>query len=62
MATAMEFGEKELSEAKRLKSYFPYRIVYLARAEDGKFECGAVTSMRVPNKLARAGYVVSVLR
>lgn len=46
-------------EMKRLKGYFPYRIVYGALdPETNEYETGAVTTMREPNKLLRKGYEV----
>ena len=52
---------EQLAEMARVKGYFPFRIVYLATKGD-KAVVSAVTSMRIPNKLAREGWDVSVAR
>lgn len=46
-------------DMKRLKQYFPYRIVYGAfHPETNETQTGAVLTMREPNKLMRAGWEV----
>lgn len=55
-------SEQEKAEMMRLKAYFPYRIVYGVRNEDGTFEASAVTTMRIPNKLTREGKQVFILK
>lgn len=48
------------AEMRRLKQYFPYRIVYGAvRGE--KWECGAMKTNRRPNDLLRKGGTVFTL-
>jgi hypothetical protein len=50
------------AELQRLKAYFPARIVYAADKPDGSdWQCSAVLTRRIPNKLMRQGYRVAVL-
>lgn len=50
------------SELARFRAYFPWRIVFAADRPDGSdWQCGAVTTRRLPNKLAREGYRVAVI-
>ena len=58
----VELTEQQTAELQSLKGHFPFRIVYIAIAPDGTYETGAVTTMRQPNKLARAGYQVATLK
>lgn len=60
----MELTEAQTRELTSLASWFPFRIIYGAiNRETGEWQCGAVTNMRVPNKLARTGWhVVRVTR
>lgn len=53
----MQLNEQQKQELTRLKSYFPFRIVYGALRGD-EFISGAVTTKKQPNKLARAGWLV----
>jgi hypothetical protein len=46
------------AELQRLKAYYPYRIVYGALSATGQWQCGAVPTMREPNRLVRAGWRV----
>jgi len=56
--------EKEIlsaleTEMKRLKGYFPYRIIWGGYdPKNGDFESGAVSSMRIPNSQLRKGWKV----
>lgn len=50
--------DKQIAEVKRLKQYFPFRIVYAAISPKGEFECNTCTTKRIPNDLARKGYQV----
>lgn len=56
--------EKEIlkaleTEMKRLKGYFPYRIIWGGYdPETGDFESGAVATMRIPNAQLRKGWKV----
>jgi hypothetical protein len=45
----------------RLKAYFPYRIVF-GWIENGEFYTGAVATMHKPNKLAREGKEVWIIK
>ena len=46
-------------EMKRLKSYFPFRIVYGAvNHATGEFICAAVSDKRKINQLLRKGFTV----
>ncbi len=53
----------QLAELQRLKSHYPYRIIYgMIDRETQRFEAYAVTSMRIPNKLAREGHAVVIFK
>ncbi len=56
-----EFTDAQLAEMQRLKSYFPYRIIYGAFSPDGEFEAGAQKDRRRINKLLREGWQVATL-
>lgn len=47
------FTEAQRSELLRLKSYFPFRIVWGAVSVNGEFVCGASKDRRQVNKYAR---------
>lgn len=49
-------------ELRTLQATFPYRIIYYAIAPDGEWFASAVTSRRIPNKLAREGHRVFIVR
>ena len=57
-------GTKEPTEAQRaeivrVKQYFPYRIAYGAlNPATNEFVASAVPNFRIPNKLARDGWLV----
>lgn len=55
-------NETQMAEVSRLKAYFPYRIAYGAIAPNGEFESGAVTTKRIPNRLARDGWTVWIVQ
>lgn len=51
------------TEMERLKQYFPYRIIYgIIDKTTGAYSAHAVTSMRIPNKLAKEGHQVFIAR
>ena len=51
------------AEVARIRSYFPYRIIYAVVDKDTKaFSAHASTDMRTPNRLARAGHIVLVVK
>jgi len=53
---------KQETEMRRMRQWFPYRIVYAAiNLQTEEFVCSAVTTMRIPNKLAREGWQVFTL-
>ena len=55
--------ESQLVELQNLKSHYPYRIIYgMVDRDTHKFEAYAVTSMRIPNKLAREGHAVVIFK
>ena len=45
-------------DMRRLKAYFPYRIVYGAISPTGETVAAAVATMHKPNALARKGWAV----
>lgn len=55
-------NEQQQAELQRLRSYFPYRIVYGAfNPATSEWFASAVETMRIPNKLAREGWQVFTL-
>lgn len=48
----------ETRQAHVMRTSFPYRIVYVARKQGEETIVSAVTSMRIPNRLAREGWTV----
>lgn len=54
--------EAQVNELQRLRSYFPYRIVYGAyNPRTKEWFASAVATMRQPNKLLREGWQVVTL-
>ena len=53
---------EQLAELKRLKEYYPYRIVFGVLRKTGEFEAWAKTTMHSANKLAREGHIVWVFK
>ncbi len=59
----MTLTDTQIAEMQRVKSYFPFRIVYGAFNPTTKeFVASAVTTMRIPNKLIREGWEVFTLQ
>lgn len=59
----MELTQAQTAELQRLKSFYPFRIIYGARhPRTGEWVASAVSTMRIPNKLAREGWEVFTLR
>ena len=59
----MELSAQQESEMARLKTYYPYRIIYaMIHKDTKKFSCYAVTSMRIPNKFTRDGHEIFIVR
>ena len=59
----MELTMERKAELARLKAYFPYRIIYATTdKKTGEFTAGAVINMRIPNKLAREGHEVVIVK
>lgn len=59
MSDTIQLTDAQLAEMRRLKSYFPYRIVYGAiNPTSNEFVSGAVVTMRQPNDYARKGWIV----
>lgn len=58
----MDLTPEQHAELSRLKSHFPFRIVYGAiNPATNEWQCGAVTTKRAPNDLARKGWQVWLL-
>lgn len=59
----IKLTEPELSEMRRVKSFFPYRITYGAVRfnPEREFIASAVPDKRIPNKLMREGWTVFLL-
>jgi len=56
-------NNKQERELRRLKQYFPYRIVFgVLDKVTGKFEAYATTTKHTANRLAREGHQVFVLQ
>jgi len=56
-------NEAQITELRRLRSYFPYRIIYGAlNPATGEWLASAVATMRIPNKLAREGWQVVTVK
>lgn len=53
---------EQLAELQRLKSYFPFRIVFGVLKADGTFEAHARATRHTANKLARDGHQVFILK
>lgn len=47
------FTVEQENELRRLKAYFPFRIVWGVVDENGNFTCGASTTRRELNRLLR---------
>lgn len=59
----MELTEAQTAELRRLKSFYPYRIIYGAKnPQTGEWIASAVPTMRIPNKLLREGWQVFMLK
>lgn len=55
------FTEAQETELRRVKQYFPYRIVWGAIGPNGEFESGANTTRRELNKYLRKGWLVATI-
>jgi hypothetical protein len=56
-------NNEQTQELRRLKQYFPYRIVFgVIDKETGKFVAYTKTTKHTANKLAREGHQVFVLQ
>lgn len=58
------FTPEQETELRRLKSYFPFRIVWGAvnvNTEPHTFECGASHTRRELNKRMRSGWLVATI-
>jgi len=59
----MLLTSEQRQELARLQAYYPYRIIYgMIDKDSGEFFASAVISMRIPNKMAREGHKVFVLK
>lgn len=58
-----QLSEAQIQELQNLKNSFPFRIIYGAfNPVTKEWIAGAVTTMRIPNKLAREGWQVFTLK
>lgn len=56
-------NETQVRELQRLKSHYPFRIIYGAfNPATNEWFASAVPTMRIPNKLAREGWQVFTLQ
>lgn len=55
-----EITQKHMHEMDRLKSYFPFRIVFAIVDKDGSVDIQCRKTMRVANDAARAGKKVMI--
>ena len=61
-AFTYQLTDAQTAEMRRLRSYFPYRIVYGAwNSQKREWFASAVDSMRIPNKMQREGWTVFIL-
>lgn len=59
----MTLTESQIAEMRRVKGFYPFRIVYGAfNPETKEFVASAVQTMRIPNKLMREGWEVFTLK
>ena len=57
-----ELNAQQVAEMQRMKSYFPYRIVFGVIDKDtGQFEVWAKPTMHAANRLVREGHAVFML-
>ena len=62
-ATVYQPNETQMQELRRLKQFYPFRIVYGAfNPVTGEWFASAVPTMRIPNKLAREGWQVFTVK
>ena len=60
--TSAELTPAQVSELRRLKAYFPFRIVFgVINKDTGEFEAWAKPTMHAANRLAREGHYVFTL-
>ena len=58
----MKLTPEQESELRRLKSYFPFRIIWCEVDKAGKFSAQASRDKRQLNKSVRAGNQVAILQ
>jgi hypothetical protein len=59
----MTLTDGQIEEMRRVKGYFPFRIIYGAfNPVTKEFVASAVSTMRIPNKLMREGWEVFTLK
>ncbi len=56
----MELTESLVNELRRLKAYFPYRVVFGAISPSGEWEANAQPTKRRALSLARKGWAVCI--
>jgi len=54
--------KEQMDELAFVKRWRPFDIVYGALSPSGEWRCGAVSTMRVPNALARIGWKVWIAK
>jgi len=58
----MNLTKEQETEITRLKSYFPFRIIWIEINKAGEFDCFASTDRRQLNKSAKLGNAVYVVK
>lgn len=58
----MELTPAQEAQARNMMAFYPYRIIYVATKHGEDDVVSAVTSMRIPNKLARDGWTVAIVK
>ena len=60
--SVVELTPAQVSELRRLKAYFPFRIVFgVINKDSGEFEAWAKPTKHAANRLARAGHHVFMM-
>jgi hypothetical protein len=62
LESAPELTQEQAEEMKRVKGWFPYRIVFGVLRKTGEFEVWAKPTMHAANKLNREGHTIWLLK
>lgn len=63
MENTHTFTPAQERDLRALMGTFPFRIIYAATHPDtGEWVCSAVLNMRIPNRLARQGWSVIIVK